>query len=109
MYRVALNTAITQFKKDKRRPDQHTVEHQHLQYEDNYYDTTVEEEIKMLHKAISKLSGIEKSIVLLYLEEKKHEEIAEIVGITQNYVRVKMNRIKSRLKKIMEEDGHGTR
>jgi RNA polymerase sigma-70 factor, ECF subfamily len=108
MYRVALNTAITQFKKEKRRPDQHAVEHQHLQYEDSYYDSAIEEEIKMLHKAISKLSGIEKSIVLLYLEEKKHEEIADIVGITQNYVRVKMNRIKARLKKIMEEDGHGT-
>jgi RNA polymerase sigma-70 factor, ECF subfamily len=108
MYRVALNTAITQFKREKRRPDQHTVEQHHLQYEDNYYDTTIEEQIKMLHHAIGKLSGIEKSIVLLYLEDKKHEEIAEIVGITQNYVRVKMNRVKTKLKKIMEND-HGTR
>ena len=63
----------------------------------------VEEQIKVLHAAIGKLTGIEKSIVLLYLEDRKYEEIAEIVGITQNYVRVKMNRIKLKLKKIMNE------
>jgi RNA polymerase sigma-70 factor (ECF subfamily) len=37
----------------------------------------------------------------LFLEDKKYEEIAEITGITQNYVRVKMNRIKKKLKLLM--------
>jgi RNA polymerase sigma-70 factor (ECF subfamily) len=54
-----------------------------------------------LHAAVSQLTGVEKSIILLYLENKKYEEIAEITGITQNYVRVKMNRIKKKLKKLM--------
>jgi RNA polymerase sigma-70 factor (ECF subfamily) len=40
----------------------------------------------------------------LFLENKKYEEIAEITGITQNYVRVKMNRIKKKLKKFMETE-----
>ncbi|QIA07090.1 RNA polymerase sigma factor [Draconibacterium halophilum] len=101
MYRVALNTAITSFKKSKRRPDQNSLTYENFQIEEEKYDTETEENIKVLHKAIQQLTGIEKSIVLLYLESKKYEEIAEITGITQNYVRVKMNRIKKKLKKLM--------
>lgn len=101
MYRVALNTAITSFKKDKRQPDKSGVAYESLQLAEDLYDTAVEEQIKMLHKAVSNLTGIEKSIILLFLEDKKYEEIAEITGITQNYVRVKMNRIKRKLKLFM--------
>lgn len=101
MYRVALNTAITSFKKSKRRPDQSSLTYENFELEDEQYDSETEENIKELHKAIQQLTGIEKSIVLLYLESKKYEEIAEITGITQNYVRVKMNRIKKKLKKLM--------
>ncbi len=101
MYRVALNTAITSFKKAKRRPDQNRLTYDNFQIEDNSYDIETEENIKQLHRAVAQLSGVEKSIVLLYFENKKYEEIAEITGITQNYVRVKMNRIKKKLKKLM--------
>jgi len=104
MYRVALNTAITSFKKSKRRPDQNRLTYENFQIEDEAYDTETEERIRSLHKAVNHLTGIEKSIVLLYLENKKYEEIAEITGITQNYVRVKMNRIKKKLKKLMDTE-----
>jgi RNA polymerase sigma-70 factor, ECF subfamily len=103
MYQVSLNTAITHFKKNKRRPDKNDFNKNFLQIADEHYDETVEDQIKLLHKAITKLTGIEKSIILLYLEDKKYEEIADIIGITQNYVRVKMNRIKVKLKKLMGE------
>jgi len=101
MYRVALNTAITTFKKDKRRPDQDRLTYVNFQITEDRYDTETEENIRQMHRAVAQLTGIEKSIVLLYLENKKYEEIAEITGITQNYVRVKMNRIKKKLKKLM--------
>jgi len=101
MYRVALNTAITSFKKNKRRPDQGRLTYENFEIEDEKYDSETDENIKQLHHAVARLTGIEKSIVLLYLENKKYEEIAEITGITQNYVRVKMNRIKKKLKKLM--------
>ena len=104
MYRVALNTAITTFKKTKRRPDQNRLTYENFQVKDENYDTETEDEIKNLHRAVAQLTGIEKSIVLLFLENKKYEEIAEITGITQNYVRVKMNRIKKKLKKFMETE-----
>jgi RNA polymerase sigma factor (sigma-70 family) len=104
MYRVALNTAITVFKKTKRRPDQNRLTYENFQVKDENYDTETEEEIKNLHRAVAQLTGVEKSIVLLFLENRKYEEIAEITGITQNYVRVKMNRIKKKLKKFMETE-----
>jgi RNA polymerase sigma factor (sigma-70 family) len=101
MYRVALNTAITSFKKDKRQPDKSGVSYENLQLAEEMYDTRTEDQISILNQAVSQLTGIEKSIILLFLEDKKYEEIAEITGITQNYVRVKMNRIKKKLKLLM--------
>jgi len=103
MYRVALNTAITSFKKEKRQPDKPGLSFENLQISEELYDTRMEEQIKVLNHAVSKLTGIEKSIILLFLEDKKYEEIAEITGITQNYVRVKMNRIKKKLKMLMNK------
>lgn len=101
MYRVALNTAITLFKKEKRRPDQNPISFASLQVAEEAYDPETEENIRLLHRAVAQLTGIEKSIILLFLENKDYEEIAEITGITQNYVRVKMNRIKKKLKLLM--------
>jgi len=104
MYRVALNTAITSFKKDKRQPDKSGISYENIQLAEEIYDTRAEDQIKMLNHAVIQLTGIEKSIILLYLEDKKYEEIAEITGITQNYVRVKMNRIKKKLKLLMNTE-----
>jgi RNA polymerase sigma-70 factor, ECF subfamily len=104
MYRVALNTAITNFKKDKRQPDKTGISYENMQLVEEMYDTRIEEQIKMLNMAVVQLTGIEKSIILLFLEDKKYEEIAEITGITQNYVRVKMNRIKKKLKLLMNSE-----
>lgn len=104
MYRVALNTAITSFKKDKRQPDKTGISYENIQLAEEMYDTRTEDQIKMLNQAVAQLTGIEKSIILLFLEDKKYEEIAEITGITQNYVRVKMNRIKKKLKMLMNTE-----
>jgi len=104
MYRVALNTAITSFKKDKRQPDKSGISYENLQLAEEMYDTRTEDQIRMLNNAVVQLTGIEKSIILLFLEDKKYEEIAEITGITQNYVRVKINRIKKKLKLLMNTD-----
>jgi RNA polymerase sigma-70 factor (ECF subfamily) len=106
MYRVALNTAITFFKKNIRLPRQTSLTNSNLQIAYEEYTPETEENIRLLRSAVARLSGIEKSIILLFLENKSYEEIAEITGITQNYVRVKMNRIKKKLKTIMssEED-----
>ncbi|QZT35601.1 RNA polymerase sigma factor [Halosquirtibacter xylanolyticus] len=101
MYRVAFNTAITYFKKEKRNISTQSIENEVFHVTDDGRDEEFEARVEFLHRAIGTLSSIEKSIILLYLEEKKYDEISEIMGITQNNVRVKMSRIKDKLRKIM--------
>ena len=62
-----------------------------------------EEQLKNLQTAIQKLSKVEKGIIMLYLEEKSYDEIAEIIGITKTNVGVKINRIKKKLKETLEK------
>jgi RNA polymerase sigma-70 factor (ECF subfamily) len=102
MYRIALNTAITSFKKWRRQPATGvSLSLASHQIADDNGSVETDENIAVLKRAITRLTGIEKSIILLFLENKSYEEIADITGITQNYVRVKMNRIKTKLKGFM--------
>ncbi len=102
MYRVAINTAITTFKRGSRKTNKALFVRDIPSIADDEYDYEIEEHLNLLHTAIGQLTGIEKSIVLLYLEDKQYDEIAEITGITQNYVRVKMNRIKKKLESLIK-------
>lgn len=104
MYRVALNTAITSFKKVRRFSGFSRLSGESLQIADETPSADAEENLILLRQAVAHLSGVEKSIILLFLEEKSYEEIAEITGITQNYVRVKMNRIKKKLRILMTSE-----
>ena len=100
MYRVALNTAITLNKKAA------LFESHKKQLSDEYAISEVidySEDIKILYKAISKLSKIEKAIIMLWLEEKAYNEIAEIVGISEKNVSVKLVRSKKKLAKTIKK------
>ena len=102
MYRVAINTAITNFKKEAKSRKKSEIGKDLYLLADEPYDEEKEEHLKLLYEAINQLTGIEKSITLLYLEDKQYEEISEITGISQNYVRVKMNRIKKKLESYVK-------
>jgi RNA polymerase sigma-70 factor, ECF subfamily len=100
MYRIALNTAISGFRKQTRNVKTEDLKELHLNISDSWeYDG--EEDIRRLHWAIRQLSEIERAMIMLALEEVPYEEIAETIGITQNNVRVRMNRIREKLKKLM--------
>ena len=60
--------------------------------------------LRQLYRMINRLGQLEKSIILLYLEEKSYEEIAEITGLTITNVATKLNRIKDKLKKMNKEE-----
>ncbi len=60
-----------------------------------------ENDTALLYKAIDQLNPLEKSIVILYLEEQSYVEIADITGLTVNHIGVRLNRIKSKIKKIL--------
>ncbi len=101
MYRVALNTAITLYRKSKRTIQTQDFDSVLFKIEATEYDDTEEEQLRQMYKAIRRLSDIEKALVFLYLEDKSYKEISETMGITEVNARVKMNRIKTKLQKIL--------
>lgn len=96
LYRVALNTAITFFRKEKKKPE--TFSTDILPEHRDEPDSLIEEQVKAMYAAISDLSKIDKAIIMLYLEDYSYAEIGEMMGITANNVAVKMSRIKIKLK-----------
>ncbi len=101
MYRVALNTAITLYRKSKRQIKTNDITDFHYMLKSDEYDGEIEEQMQLLYKAIHQLSDIEKALILLYLEDKPYKEISETMGITEVNARVKVNRIKTKLKTIL--------
>lgn len=102
LYRVALNTAITFFRKEKRKPDIYSTESVPDLGVHETHDP-IEEQVKAMYAAIGDLSKIDKAIVMLYLEDYNYNDIGDMMGITANNVAVKMNRIKTRLKESTQK------
>lgn len=100
-YRVALNTAISLYRKSKRLIATSEINDHLNELEFKEYDTAKEEQIDSLYHAIRQLSDIEKALCLLYLDDKSYKEIAETLGITEVNARVKMNRTKLKLKELL--------
>ena len=101
MYRVALNTAITLKRKKKKIQETQSL-HPNIPAYVEEEGGVSQHEIDALYKAINKLEAIDRAIILLYLEEKSYEEIAEIMGITRTHVGVKITRIKKKLEKNLK-------
>tara|TARA_B110000211_G_scaffold124424_1_gene143380 strand:+ start:666 stop:1028 length:363 start_codon:yes stop_codon:yes gene_type:complete len=101
MYRVALNTAITLYRKSKRRVATQDFEGVSFKIKADEYDDTIEEQISLMYAAVKNLNDIDKALVFLYLEDKNYKEISSTLGISEVNARVKMNRIKGKLRKIL--------
>lgn len=101
LYRVALNTALSQGKKHLRNPLHHADEIGDMSA--NFVSDEKEEKVKALYAGIAMLRPVEKAIVLLYLEEKSYNEIAAIIGISSKNVSVKLVRIKRILENHVNE------
>ena len=100
MYRIALNTAISGLRRQSRRVKTEDLNDLHLNITDSA-GADLEEKFQKLQWAIRQLTEIERAMIMMALEEISYEEIAETIGITQNNVRVRMNRIREKLKKLM--------
>ena len=97
MYRIALNTALSRIKKNKRKGHALPIE-QVVLTQTELYDTVFEERIKILYEQIHQLNVLEKGLMLLLLEGKSYSEIAEITGLTPSNVGTRISRIKTKLK-----------
>ncbi len=106
MYRVALNTAIAQFRKDKKNNEDTFPEIPvNIPEEESYKEK--EDRRELVQRAINKLSKAEKAIIVLYMDDYTYEEISEIAGITMSNVGVKIKRIKTKLQKTLKELEYG--
>jgi RNA polymerase sigma-70 factor (ECF subfamily) len=105
VYRLTLNVCLTLLKKKKNN-------HQHFASDylpvevmgdsrtSNTYQIS-DEFLNQLYDAIRQLSEVDRGVILLYLEEKSYQQIADIIGTNSNNIGVRIKRIKERLKKIL--------
>lgn len=100
MYRIALNTAISGLRKLGRKIKTEELDDYHFNISERAEDSR-EEELQKLHWAIRQLTEIERAMIMMALDEVPYDEIAETIGITQNNVRVRMNRIREKLRNLM--------
>ncbi|MTI21219.1 sigma-70 family RNA polymerase sigma factor [Fulvivirga sp. RKSG066] len=108
IYRVALNTAITNIRKVKKQGFKVPIDQAVLNYAE-VTDPLLEERIRMLYKNIESLDELDKGIVLLYLEKRSHDEIAQIIGLSVSNIGTRLSRIRNKLKTQMTNKvSHGT-
>jgi RNA polymerase sigma factor (sigma-70 family) len=99
IYRIALNVAISFYRKENRRKQvSNPITDGILNFADTNVKSETEENIGLLQQFIAELKELDKALMLLYLEEKSHKEIAEIIGISESNVATKIGRIKILLK-----------
>lgn len=99
MYRVALNVAISFYRKKSRTTPTISLTEHVMELEDAAPGSDItEEDIRLLQQFIHELPELDRALMLLYLEEKSYSEIADILGITETNVATKISRIKTRLK-----------
>lgn len=102
MYRVALNTAITFYKKEQKHPP-------HLSLDQALLKVTEQEEstrITLFYQAVQQLTKVEKAVVFLYLENNTHKEIGRQLGLSEGNARVRLNRAKNKLKAVLKMDAY---
>jgi len=105
MYRVALNTALVFFKKEKRKMVVTDTMPEHIAMEEN---VTATKELQLAHfyRAVQKLERLEKALVFLHLENYSHKEIGENLGISEGNARIKLSRAKDKLKELIKKQGY---
>jgi len=106
IYAVSINTSISKIKRESR-----------IEYREKLPDSidridiieelSLNERYRVLLQAIYNLNEIDKSIMLLYLEEKSYDEISEITGISKSNVGVRINRAKELLKQSLKIQTNG--
>jgi RNA polymerase sigma-70 factor (ECF subfamily) len=98
IYRIALNTAIAVYRKPK--ADISLSENLPEQAD---FVAEVSDQEELMYRALRQLNDSEKALISLFLEDYSYQEIADVTGISENYVGVRLNRIKEKLKSILNK------
>ena len=106
IYRVALNTAIVFFKREKKKADRVSVANIDTLAID-VYDTEKDVQLAHFYKAVNALNKIEKALIFQFIEGLSGKEIADNLGMSEVNVRVRTNRTKTKLQEIIKQQGYG--
>ena len=101
IYRVSLNTCITFCKKLRNKEESLPIES--LLAGDVIDDNSKTEHLREMYRLIYQLNRMEKAIILMWLDERSYEEIAEVCGMPRNTIATKLRRIKEKLTKLANE------
>ncbi len=95
IYRISLNVAISFYRKERTiTKNKVDIDGSLLVVSDILFNQEMEDNLNLLQQFIYELKEMDKAIMLLYLEQKSHKEIAEIIGISESNVGTKVSRIK---------------
>jgi RNA polymerase sigma-70 factor (ECF subfamily) len=103
IYRLALNVAITFYRKENtRKPFANPLTENLLNFSDITTSIELDKSVNLLYQFIAELKELDKALMLLYLDERNYKEMAGILGITETNVATKIGRIKIKLKEKFE-------
>jgi len=102
IFRIASNTCLRQIQKENKMPKSELP----LEIKDEILDTNIEKHLQFLYQCISELPEVERIVISLELEDMNQKEIAEVVGLSEGNVRVKIHRIKQKLTQKFKKNGN---
>jgi len=102
MYRVALNVAISSVRSEQQRRD-HVMEFDPENHDiaAESTDHAADQQLAMLQRLIASLDPMSRAVMMLYLDDRSHRDIAEILGISESNVGTKIGRLKQRIREQM--------
>lgn len=106
MYRVAVNTAITFLRKEKKKPHQVEIELPSVQNKMDEAGSTDDNRLELFYKAVQQLNAVEKALIFYFMEGLSHREISQLLGLTEVNTRVKLARTKEKLQNIIKTYGY---
>lgn len=98
LYRISLNVAISFYRKSSTRAKKQAELTEQMAEMLTEQTSEKEQHLNLLEQFISELKEIDKALMILYLDDKNHTEIAAIMGISVSNVGTKISRIKDKLR-----------
>lgn len=100
LYRVALNTALSHRRRQVARKEV-SLEDRPADWRDTRPRAderlAEKENVARLYAAIGRLGGVDKALIMMYLDDRSYREMSEVLGLSETNVGVKLHRIRHRL------------
>lgn len=106
MYRVAINTAITYLKKEKKRTNNQMDMPDHFEVQNEDYNPAKDKQLEVFYAAVQELKPLEKAVIFYFMEGMSHKEIGDNLGLSEGNARVKLNRTKEKIQQIIKKSGY---